>query len=409
MKDHIYAVLKQCILAIEQKLNWGDSASWSDQDFDKLSDLIHKETSVLLSQITLKRIWGRISYPHSPSATTLNALAKFCGYESWRECAQSLSNQKAERFESVNPGYSKSWKKWLMFLALLILLGLVFFFRTRSTATKNELTIFPNITTGVPVKINFSYQLLKKPVNSAFLWPTWEQKEKIKIEDQKGSVDYIYYYPGFYRTKLMVDGQPLKEQDLQINTDGWLACVEQPGQPLYFQKHDFIKNGYLEIEDGLLPRYGIPFRPVPPSVRFFYIRDFKGLMNDNFDFETSVKTTFESGNAESEYIEVIIHCKDDVLVIPVCAKSNISNAYLYVAGIERRGERGELQNFYANIRQWVKIKVHGENKEVTISLNDDNLIKIKLADKPAEIVGVQIRFNGSGSVRGTRLADIELN
>jgi hypothetical protein len=262
----------------------------------------------------------------------------------------------------------------------------------------------------VPVKVNFSYQVHKKPVSTAFVWPTWEQKDRIKIDQQKGNTDYIYYYPGFYRTKLMVDGQLVKEQDLLINTNGWLACVEQPEQPLYLQKDDFVvKRGLLEIEDGLLPRYGIPFRPVPPLLRFFYISDFKGLMNDNFDFETNVKTTFESGDSESEYIEVIIHCKDDALVIPVCSMRNASRAYLYAAGVERHGERGELQNFYADIRQWVKLKVHGENKIVTISLNDSNPIKVKLADKPTEIVGVQIRFNGYGSVKGTRLSNIELN
>jgi hypothetical protein len=409
MDDHRAAVLKKCISEIEQKLGWGDSASWSDRDFDQLSELINSRTSVLLSQITLKRLWGRIHYPHSPSIATLDALAKFCGYENWRECAQPIPNPNADKVETEKPGYIKSRKVWVILIALPILALLVFFFSTSSSVSKNELIINPTTATGVPVKIDFKYQLVKKPLRTAFIWPTWEQKDLIKLEDQKGSVEYVYHYPGFYRTKLTLDGLLLKEQDLQINTNGWLACVEQPTQPLYFQKHDFVKNGFLEIEDGLLPRYGIPFRPVTPLIRFFYIADFKGLMNDNFDFETDVKSTFESGSTESEYIEVIIHCKDDALIIPVCTKENISNAYLYMAGTEMRGQEGDLTNFYADIREWVNIKVNVKNKDVTISLNDNSRITTKLHDQPAEIVGVQIRFTGAGSIRRTRLASMALN
>jgi hypothetical protein len=44
----------------EQSLGWGESAGWSDNDFEKLSELILAKTGNMLSITTLKRLWGRV-------------------------------------------------------------------------------------------------------------------------------------------------------------------------------------------------------------------------------------------------------------------------------------------------------------------------------------------------------------
>jgi hypothetical protein len=65
-------------------LNWGDSARWSNYDFEKLAGLIADKTGVQLSVSTLKRVWGKVSYNNAPSVTTLNTLVQFLGYGDWR-------------------------------------------------------------------------------------------------------------------------------------------------------------------------------------------------------------------------------------------------------------------------------------------------------------------------------------
>lgn len=68
----------------EEKIGWGRSEDWSSADFEKLSELILEKTSVSLSTTTLKRVWGKVQYHSIPSTTTLNTLAQFLDYESWR-------------------------------------------------------------------------------------------------------------------------------------------------------------------------------------------------------------------------------------------------------------------------------------------------------------------------------------
>src|ERR1700753_32213 len=78
------AGLERCRHLIEASLNWGDPASWTNEDFEELSDRIFEKTEVRLSVSTFKRIWGKVKYEHSPTTATLNALARYAGFESWR-------------------------------------------------------------------------------------------------------------------------------------------------------------------------------------------------------------------------------------------------------------------------------------------------------------------------------------
>lgn len=57
-------------------------------DFDKLIIRIEKKTGEKISQSTLKRLWGYVTYPHSPSTTVLSVLARFNGFSDWAKFCQ---------------------------------------------------------------------------------------------------------------------------------------------------------------------------------------------------------------------------------------------------------------------------------------------------------------------------------
>src|ERR1700712_4737849 len=76
--------VKQLLTVIEQQLDWGEASGWQGRDFEVLNELILEKTKISLSASTLRRIWGRVEYNHLPSGTTLDTLARFAGFESWR-------------------------------------------------------------------------------------------------------------------------------------------------------------------------------------------------------------------------------------------------------------------------------------------------------------------------------------
>lgn len=57
MTNEASYILK-CRELIEEKVAWGKSEHWQNQDFDALSDKIYEETNISLSTSTLKRPHG---------------------------------------------------------------------------------------------------------------------------------------------------------------------------------------------------------------------------------------------------------------------------------------------------------------------------------------------------------------
>ncbi len=48
--------------------------------FDALATMIFERTGILFSTTTLKRLWGYLNEPVTPRISTLNTLARFCGW-----------------------------------------------------------------------------------------------------------------------------------------------------------------------------------------------------------------------------------------------------------------------------------------------------------------------------------------
>ena len=94
-------LLVLCRNLVEQSLNWGDSITWGNDDFDQLSEKIFEKTKVQLSVSTLKRIWGKVRYENFPTAATLNALARYLDYASWREFRQKNEPVEPEQIKET--------------------------------------------------------------------------------------------------------------------------------------------------------------------------------------------------------------------------------------------------------------------------------------------------------------------
>ena len=121
-----------CFEQIERKLSIGSIVNWDTNDFQILSDSIHKETGTLLSISTLKRLSGRVNYRSKPNRSSLDTLAKYIGYDNWRmfllemEPVNFIETQRKE----------KSWKWFIYvipFLLVILAISIFHFFENRTT------------------------------------------------------------------------------------------------------------------------------------------------------------------------------------------------------------------------------------------------------------------------------------
>ncbi len=398
--------LSRALERIETLFNRGASDNWTTYDFEKLSEAIFDRTQVRLSVTTLKRIWGKLKYDSAPTLTTLNTLAQFAGFVDWRDFKQNEDRPaEAPETSTVTPRPQRKQKHLGITLAgaLILIAGVYFLFsdrhKTQYDPSRFEFSTNKMIGEGVPNSVIFHYTAKVKP-DSLFIVQTWDIRRKILVSADKHEHSTIYYYPGFFRTKLIADDQVMKRHDVWITSNGWLCLLEEEPIPIYFKKELCQKNGIVEVNDTLLAPYR--HSAIAQRVRFFNQRDLGDLMNDNFTFETKVKNDFDDGTNACHYAQVLIQCKDDIIIIPLAARSCVGNLNFYFCGAGAESKFTDLSGFGCDLTQWTSLRVVTMNKMATIYVNNKRAYTLTFPNTPTGIVGVQYRFNGAAAVKETR-------
>lgn len=406
MSDHPEVVhIQRCVLLIEKMLGWGSSNHWTQHDFEKLSEAIEEKTSVRLSVTTLKRIWGKVKYENAPTTATLNALARFAGLEDWRTF---VSEQGKEQVSIATPKPKSSWRKWLYGAGAGALGVFAVYFMQGNTEPKskpdpNDFSFTANkvVSEGVPNSVIFSYDASAAKTDSIFIVQSWDLRRKMLVSKEGKSHSSIYYYPGYFKAKLIIGNEIVKTYDLQITSDGWLGMVENGDKPFYFTKKQIARPGHIEIDEALLAQNNFTMSPTVPQVLLSNQRDLGDLMNDNFTFETTLKNVYKGGSNPCQFVEVLIQCKDDVIVLPLSAKTCVGELGLYAAGKQMMSKTEDLSGLGADLSEWTTLKVICKNKDMEVFVNGKKAIALTIPNKPAGIVGVQYRFNGVGAVKDT--------
>lgn len=419
MKEQKY--ITNCLLEIEEKLHWGNSSDWAQYDFEKLSTEIEIKTNTLLSVTTLKRLWGKIKYDHAPSLTTLNTLAQYLDYSDWR--SYKLSSKPIDSIP-FPPNHSKpevvyqprkltdNSNRWqwigLAFIVLVVCIGIIALTTKEQVVTSAALnpdmfsfTADKVLSIGLPNSVVFHYDATAATSDSIYIVQTWDIRRKTLVDKNKHDHSAIYYYPGYFRAKLLIDSQVVKTHDVQIATDGWLCLIENGDRPLYFDRSDFEKQGLIEIDESTLKKYNIDLLPVSPKIRFFNQNDFGPITNDNFTFETDLKNEHHNGDNACQFVQVLIQCKDDIIIIPLSASSCIGDLHLTVCGANINSKQADMTGFGCDLDQWTHLKVTSEDKLLKIWVNDIEAYSLVFPNTPGGIVGVQYRFNGLGAVKNT--------
>lgn len=114
------------------------------KDFDFLSERIFETLHQNISATTLKRLWGYLSEPVTPRASTLNLLAQFVGFENWETFCQQIQNPSSAsepvQFVSDEVPHNKFshtniWRIVFIVLPILMMIALAAFFLHTSSSS----------------------------------------------------------------------------------------------------------------------------------------------------------------------------------------------------------------------------------------------------------------------------------
>ena len=401
------ALLGKCRDIIEDRLGWGPADRWSNADFEVLSDRIADVTDVSLSATTLKRVWGRVAYASKPSTTTLDALARFAGYDHWRHFRSSVSPETATGYPTVDHF------SWLVpSLAVAVVLGLILSFVPPGGERSGDRTDpapaplapadfaldFRPVTGGIPNSVVFTYDAAAAGDSTVYLQQSWDPNRREQLDPAGSTHTSMYYLPGFYRAKLVVGNQIVRERELFLPSDGWIAAVDGEDSPVYLKPGEIRHNGLLAVTPSILSNYGIPLQPATPSTALINVRTLDGLRTDDFTFRTRFRHTYAEGSAACQRARVTLLLKDGVIVLPFSAPGCVAELNAYIGGQAINGRTTDLSAFGVMGAGWTELEVRGAADSLVVNVNEEPALSVARSEDVREIIGLQYDFVGTGAV-----------
>lgn len=405
MLEHEF--LEICKNLVLRKFNLPETQQWKQRDYEYLADLIFKKSGVKLSLSTLKRIWKEDEM-RTPQIYTLNALAQLIDYESWNDfkLAQGQTIPLENVKVNVNPGKHDAKRTYVLAVLIVLALG---YLLSRFAGPKDKNLPTSKILfnskktseTGVPNTVVFEYDISRLKVDSAFIQHSWDKRLTAKVSADRHFQTFIYFYPGYHTSSLVVNNRTVGVEKIIINTPGWIALVENSifnEPPVYFKTRDFNKNQQLYLSPETLQEYGVFNKDKKLVVHYFNVGEFNAIDGEHFVLETRVKNSLDEGATVCQVVQVNILFENGLISIPFCHPGCVSNIHLHVSEVFKDGKQNDLSAFGIDLSKWNTIKIEVNNKTVNISNGNSLLYVQNFKEALGKVAGFNYRFDGSGAV-----------
>jgi len=394
-----------CFTLISNKLHRGSIASWDTYDFSVLSKSIHEETGTLLSVSTLKRLSGRVNYSSKPNSNTLDALAKYVGFNDWRDFLKNVESDKSVRREKQT-GKIAPIKYRIGLLVLILVVSLYFLFNrdTRHYNPDDFSLSVKSIALGLPNTVIFKYDAtIANDKDKIEIQQNWDKRKKVVVSKNDSISTSIYYKPGFFKSKLVVNDSILQERDVFIPSNGWLGTIETDSLPIYLNIDRLNPENALSINIEKLKIHGInPFTD-KTIVGLYQVQDFGAVFTDDFELSTSFRNDFKSGNSPCQMAQLTILSEDGPIALPVCNIGCVSEISLFAFNKQVDGKKNDLSNFGVNYTDYVQMECTSRNQKLTITINGKPAYTFDVPKPKSKIIGVCFFFEGAGTIKNITL------
>ncbi len=406
-------LLEACLKKIEDQLGWGPSEGWSTRDFEYLRKQIYDKNGTYLSVATLKRLWGKIQYNSFPTATTLDTLAAFIGYENWQVFTQNQDSVKTS--DEVSDSRQESrYREWPIlnrfFFGMILLSGFLFFLKDKTDKPSLnpdhfQFSVKQMELVGVPNSVIFAYNALAADEeDTIFIQQSWDERLRRQVAREQEVHTSVYYYPGYFTAKLIVDTQIVQEHPLFIPTNGWLPIVELEPVPLYFEETEaFQDNGTFGLTAEQIQGQNIPLLPKPPWTSYHFVGSFGDLTTTDFSFTTLLKNEYEGGVNVCQHTEVHLLFEGGAFIIPLTIKGCVSEIEL----TDAKGKKRDPAVLGVDFSDWVKLEVKFKGREGRLYINDQFAYSMHYPYGSKKIIGLRYRFQGTGSVKEVYLTKFD--
>ena len=406
--------LDQCKTQIEDKLGWGPSDQWTTQDFEELSVRIQDATGQVISSTTLKRLWGRVAYDNKPSRHSLDTLALFIGYDSWRTFTSAHPQSPQQEASTMNspqeggrPRYRGASIAILSVGMLILGASTILWLGSRTNASPPTPVQFTSrsVSLDLPSTVIFEYDVTKVEADSFFIQQSWDMTLRKKVSASNSVHSSTYFYPGYYNAKLIADNDILLEHPVHVKTQNWKVMLEQDPMPFYLPDEAMKDDGTLSVSEGWLTQAGFTIDDGKHVLGYYLVQDFGPLKMSDFSLEAVVSHIKSEPLRPCQGGQVTIRGEDGMIRLPFDIPGCTGLMHVTAGDVHLEGQSNDLSALGADYSSWQLVKLDVKDKSVRIQIGTNQPFDFDYSYEMGKVVGIWFQFVGRGMIDEVRLTD----
>ena len=410
-------LVRRCVEEFCRKMGYPQGSKISQRDIEHLCSQIEEKTKILISFSTLKRIIEG-KFERLPQQSTLDALTRFIDYAGWQDFkAKQNETASGQKYEpqplDVKPPGRRSFfnVRYLLILACTVLVSAILFKALQKNKTATAVfSVKKILLQGVPNTVVFSYDIDQIAGDSFFIQPSWNPKQRMKIEKNNYTLTDIYYEPGYHTAKLISNNNVIKKVVVNIPTPDWVGYSKVRFTDLY---PEYLKKDYL-IHDSVLGTTLMGLKASNVDFRedkiyyYAYFPDSILVSSDNFKLSARVRMS-KVKNTLCPWIISEVYSENSFFyftgTLPGCvsqAEARFGEQYIH-------GKTKDLSALGFDVMQWQEIEIHVVQKRFTISIGGTQVFSQPYTRPGGFIKGMGFGSNGLCEVDYVELQDAHGN
>ncbi len=257
---------------------------------------------------------------------------------------------------------------------------------------------------NLPNSVVFDYDASGFHSNDVYIQQNWDTTRRQKVSPDGKQFTSIYYYPGYFNSKLIVDGEIKKESPVFIKTQGWKGIIEQKPVPIYLTAAEIKAKAAMGMSAAVLRnKTGLAVFN-DNWLDFTTVREFDSIDAANFIFESTVRNTSTVEECLCRKIKITVLGTKSAIIIPLCDKGCIADINLLTGYEWIFGKEHDLSAFGCDVKNFQHLAFSVQANRLKVYLNTKMVMDVAQPGSIGAVIGIRFEFEGVGEVKDVKMA-----
>ncbi|SDZ88227.1 hypothetical protein SAMN05443550_101314 [Pedobacter hartonius] len=255
----------------------------------------------------------------------------------------------------------------------------------------------------LPNSVIFNYSISGLPTGHVMIQQSWDSTRQEDVSANRNKHASIYYYPGYFVAKLIVNGKIQKETAVFIQTKGWKAMIRRKPMPAYLSSGETRTGRGLGIDAvTILKKTGTSVLN-GTWTEFANVRPFGDTKGDNFRLETTLANTSTAEESICRNVKITVLGKGGAIIVPLSVKGCEANLEMLTGDQLISGREEDLSALGCNFPDFQDVTVQVSGSRLHVLINGKLAVDSTVSYTIGEIVGLRYAIEGIGTIKHVTL------